>query len=345
MVRKLFLFWIFFSAVFTLGAPLQYLVRTTPSATSLDTHTGGATTWNPTVNNEWRQANIGFSFPFNGSTYTAVRINSNGMLYFDLTTAYSTGSNVSIPNSAGAAAQSIYPYWDQMYPALLLTLGGGNIQYETLGSGDSQRFVVTWNHIPASAGCSILYCNRFYFQVVLYKNGDIRFRYPNSSYLLGNNVTNGSSATIGAQENTSNYDQHTFEQSNINHTFDILYTRKPLISKSSIVITDPVNSTTNPKRIPGSTIRYCFTVDNIGLEGATNVILTEDFTTNNKDKLTYVKSGKVIQNISTACDCAAITDTGGNFSTPTITIDIGTLTGSATPSTSRGCAYIEATID
>jgi len=117
------------------------------------------------------------------------------------------------------------------------------------------------------------------------------------------------------------------------------------VTKSSIVISDPVNSTTNPKRIPGATIRYCFTVDNTGLLDATSVVLTEDFTTTNKDKLTYVKSGKVIQSISTACDCAAITDTSGTFVTPTVTINIGTLTGSLVPATSRGCAYIEATIN
>lgn len=117
------------------------------------------------------------------------------------------------------------------------------------------------------------------------------------------------------------------------------------VTKSSIVISDPVNSTTNPKRIPGATIRYCFTVDNTGLLSATDVVLTENFTTTNKDKLTYVNSGRVIQNINTACDCAAISDTSGGFSTPTVTINIGTLTGSLVPATSRGCAYIEATIN
>ena len=39
------------------------------------------------------------------------------------------------------------------------------------------------------------------------------------------------------------------------------------IDKSSIVTEDPVNGTTNPKRIPASTIRYCFTVDNTGAGG------------------------------------------------------------------------------
>ncbi len=36
------------------------------------------------------------------------------------------------------------------------------------------------------------------------------------------------------------------------------------ISKKSVVISDPVNGTTNPKRIPGAVIRYCMTVTNSG---------------------------------------------------------------------------------
>ena len=323
---------------FAFSADLQYLVRTTPTATSLDS-TSGATIWNPTTNNAWREVNIGFSFPFNGSTYTAVRINSNGMLYFDLTSQYTTGSNVSLPNSASAATQSIYPYWNNMYPALLLSLGlDGDIRYQTLDSGGAnERFVVRWRSIPATSVCIAGLCSRFNFEVVLYKNGDIRFRYPGGTF----DGTDGSSTTIGVQENTTNYNQYS---GTIDQTFDILYTRKPLITKTSIVTSDPVNGTTNPKRIPGATIRYCFTVDNISLEDATSVELTEDFTTTNKDKLTYVNSGKVIQNVSTSCDCAAISDTSGSFSSPTVTISIGTLNGADT-STSRGCAYIEATID
>jgi len=355
MVRKLFLFWILLCTVFVWSAPLQYLTRTTPAATSLDTHTGGATTWNA-GDNDWTQANIGFSFPFNGSTYTSVYINSNGMLSFNSSnTEY---SNEALPYSD--EPQSVYPYWDDLHPGgidayilfIRATLGAQPIRYETFDSGGpNERFVVSWIDMPECSVyayipllgltlCTSLTTNKYTFQVVLYKNGDIRFRYPS-----GGNLANGASATIGTQENTTNYDQYSYNSSSIDQTFDILYTLKPLIAKTSIVISDPVNSTTNPKRIPGATVRYCFQVDNTGLVSATNVVLTEDFTTNNKDKLTYVKSGYVVQDISTSCNCASISNTSGSFSTPTVTINIGTLAGSTSPSTSRGCAYIEATID
>ena len=115
------------------------------------------------------------------------------------------------------------------------------------------------------------------------------------------------------------------------------------IVKSSIVIADGINAT-HPKRIPGATIRYCFTVDNTGGGNADNVKVNDSLTGNGKDNLTYVNAGKIIQNIATACDCAAITDTSGSISGTDVTVNIGTLTGTMATATSRGCAYIEMTI-
>ncbi len=40
------------------------------------------------------------------------------------------------------------------------------------------------------------------------------------------------------------------------------------IVKTSVVVNDPINDTTNPKRIPGATIRYCFSVENGGSANA-----------------------------------------------------------------------------
>ncbi|HFQ61044.1 MAG TPA: lamin tail domain-containing protein [Epsilonproteobacteria bacterium] len=115
------------------------------------------------------------------------------------------------------------------------------------------------------------------------------------------------------------------------------------IIKSSIVTADGINAS-NPKRIPGATIRYCFTVDNTGGGNADNVKVTDSLTGNGKDNLTYVKSGKVIQDIATACDCATLSDSSGSISGTDVTINIGTLTGTTATTTSRSCAYIEMTI-
>jgi len=118
------------------------------------------------------------------------------------------------------------------------------------------------------------------------------------------------------------------------------------ITKSSIVITDPVNGTANPKRIPGATIRYCFRVDNTGEAAAENATVNDSLTGNGKDNLTYIKSGGIVQDINTACDCAALTDSGGTLSGTDVTINLGTITDqTSTPATARGCAYIEMKIN
>ena len=115
------------------------------------------------------------------------------------------------------------------------------------------------------------------------------------------------------------------------------------IAKTSIVTADGV-STAHPKRIPGATIRFCFTADNTGTGNADNVKIDDSLTGNGKDNLLYVNAGKVIQDIGIACNCAGIADTSGSLSGTDVTIDIGTLTGTAATATSRGCAYIEMTI-
>lgn len=49
------------------------------------------------------------------------------------------------------------------------------------------------------------------------------------------------------------------------------------VAKTSRVVSDPVNLTTNPKAIPGATIEYCITVANAaGAATATNVALLDD---------------------------------------------------------------------
>ena len=47
------------------------------------------------------------------------------------------------------------------------------------------------------------------------------------------------------------------------------------VSKTSTVLSDPVNGTTNPKAMPGALVQYCVTVTNSGTVAATTVIATD----------------------------------------------------------------------
>jgi uncharacterized repeat protein (TIGR01451 family) len=51
------------------------------------------------------------------------------------------------------------------------------------------------------------------------------------------------------------------------------------VAKTSTVISDPVNGTTNPKAVPGAVVEYCITVSNAaGAALATNVVINDDYT-------------------------------------------------------------------
>ncbi len=52
------------------------------------------------------------------------------------------------------------------------------------------------------------------------------------------------------------------------------------VTKTSAVVSDPINGTTNPKAIPGATMRYTITVANAGNEDADDVTVVDTIPTN-----------------------------------------------------------------
>ena len=107
------------------------------------------------------------------------------------------------------------------------------------------------------------------------------------------------------------------------------------IKKSSIVISDPVNNTNNPKRIPGSILRYCFVVDNNGTANGEDVKIKDTL----KSDLEYKKSGFEQQSILNDCKCDEIDNESGTSSSQDVEINLGDV-----PPNTRACAYIEVEI-
>ncbi len=73
------------------------------------------------------------------------------------------------------------------------------------------------------------------------------------------------------------------------------------VVKSSSVVDDPINGTTNPKAIPGATMRYTIMVTNSGSAAATSVVLVDDIPTN-----TTYDAGTI------TLDGSALTDAGSD---------------------------------
>ena len=75
------------------------------------------------------------------------------------------------------------------------------------------------------------------------------------------------------------------------------------VTKTSTVVSDPFNGTTNPKRIPGAVVRYTIVVTNSGAANATNVVVRDGIPANT----TYSAS-------SITLNAVAQTDAGGDDS-------------------------------
>jgi len=109
------------------------------------------------------------------------------------------------------------------------------------------------------------------------------------------------------------------------------------VVKSSTVISDPVNGTSNPKALPGAVIQYCLVVNNTGSASATGVTLSDAIPSNT----TYVAGSIRIAAAGTTSACTVSSGTnipdsgnaGGDFNVTTagdVTVNAGTLTSSST---------------
>ena len=134
----------------------------------------------------------------------------------------------------------------------------------------------------------------------------------------------GSGAASEAQANFYNIDEITFSVQRAAIT----------VAKTSTVLSDPVNGTTNPKMIPGASIRYCLLVSNAGPATATTVIATDTLPT----QLSYVAGS---MRSGTSCATAATVEdddnagadendpVGASFSSGTVIMLTSSLTSGA----------------
>ena len=99
------------------------------------------------------------------------------------------------------------------------------------------------------------------------------------------------------------------------------------VIKSSRVISDPFNGTTNPKLIPGATVEYCIQVANAaGGADATSVAINDSVPT----QLTYVASSIRLNGTVTSGTCNADGVTGGGYASPVVSGTIATIAAGAT---------------
>lgn len=98
------------------------------------------------------------------------------------------------------------------------------------------------------------------------------------------------------------------------------------VVKTSRVVSDPVNLTTNPKMIPGALIEYCIAIANTGLAAATSISIND----NVPSELTYINSSIRLNGTVTSGTCNADGVAGGSYSAPTVSGTIASVAAGAT---------------
>lgn len=113
------------------------------------------------------------------------------------------------------------------------------------------------------------------------------------------------------------------------------------VTKTSEVISDPFNGTTDPLRIPGAVIRYTITVENTGTLDAESVVISDEIPTNT----TYVDNSVIIGGVATPDSDAAVTLTGTSPNVTAVAVSTGTVTEVGTAPNNIVAISFDVTID
>lgn len=98
------------------------------------------------------------------------------------------------------------------------------------------------------------------------------------------------------------------------------------VTKTSRVISDPFNNTTNPKLIPGAVVEYCIAIANSGGAAATSVVINDPV----PGQLTFNPGTILLNGTVSGSTCNADGTAGGSYSAPNVSGTIATIAAGAT---------------
>jgi subtilisin family serine protease len=113
------------------------------------------------------QVTLPFTFTLQRLSYTEVLVDANGFISFGSTPSGNSSQNKCLPNQDGAGA-AIYGWWADLDP----NLPGAHV---SSFQPAADRFVVEFDRVPAAVKSGLDYTVSF--QIVLYRNGDIKLNY------------------------------------------------------------------------------------------------------------------------------------------------------------------------
>jgi hypothetical protein len=207
---------------------------------------------------------IGFTFKFGTNSYTQLRVFSNGRVQFNNTRCSFGTNSVGPPRTyvdpmpANNLANTIRIYGADLDAS---TAGSGTITYATVGTAPNRVFVVSWNNVPqwSSSGQT-----SYNLQIQMYENGEFWFMYGGSDDTSPGTTAMGPAQLGWELSNNDYYAATGLPANNSGLRFAVVPAASLTVTRISSVVSDPVNGTTQPKRIPGSVLAYTTTVANSG---------------------------------------------------------------------------------
>jgi parallel beta-helix repeat protein len=193
--------------------------------------TGTAVSFN-NLNNSFSTAlNLGFSFPFFGSAYSQICVNTNGHLSFDTSKAGNTQSRYRTPSAlvtmkSGDNAllpKSIAALFDD----LLLISGTSQVRYQQT---DADTFVLSWLNVTYNSDANLAAASRrmLTFQLILKRDGTITAQYQGIANTDGNYLIGIVNTLVSSGTNNSNqFFQYAYTANAVNASFALRYTPPP----------------------------------------------------------------------------------------------------------------------
>ncbi|AKU90463.1 lamin tail domain-containing protein [Vulgatibacter incomptus] len=145
---------------------------------------------------------VGFSFPYFGQIYDRIKVGNQGILSFDTTLDGYRWSNYSLPSTdTNGIKVHFAPFWGDVQTAAAGSAAhpdGGVYAKFVSEPGTVDHYIIQYHHhriYSATDGATDLN-----FQVVLFADGAVEYRYGDMLPLTGNNPVLGGSKTIGFQK-------------------------------------------------------------------------------------------------------------------------------------------------
>ena len=166
---------------------------------------------------------LGFSFRLGNSSYSTVRVDSNGTLQFSsATSAYINGA---LPLDGSNGKPNIdallLPLWDDLLP------GSGQVRYRTQGTAPNRVFVVSWLAVPYYGGSGT---QKATFQVQLHEQGQIVYRYgtvdgSGGAHSPAGAMSNPGGAVVGLELGNGDYVQFSRNTASVPSGTTVLWSR------------------------------------------------------------------------------------------------------------------------